>query len=112
MEAVINDSLARVSGARDQRELLATLRHRQLLDFEGKVMDHQLACRLTQSWQADGLVVGFTNGCFDLIHPGHVALLENARKACDRLVVGPERSSARHRAGVDEQRRYGGYFLR
>jgi len=72
----------------EARELLATLRHRQLLDFEGKVMDHQLARRLTQSWQAEGLVVGFTNGCFDLIHPGHVALLENARKACDRLVVG------------------------
>jgi len=72
----------------EARELLAILRQRQLLDFEGKVLDHQLACQLTQSWQADGLVVGFTNGCFDLIHPGHVALLEKARKTCDRLVVG------------------------
>jgi D-beta-D-heptose 7-phosphate kinase/D-beta-D-heptose 1-phosphate adenosyltransferase len=34
------------------------------------------------------LRVGFTNGCFDLIHPGHVHLLHKARAACDRLVVG------------------------
>jgi D-beta-D-heptose 7-phosphate kinase/D-beta-D-heptose 1-phosphate adenosyltransferase len=33
------------------------------------------------------MVVGFTNGCFDIIHPGHVALLARARSECDRLVV-------------------------
>jgi D-beta-D-heptose 7-phosphate kinase/D-beta-D-heptose 1-phosphate adenosyltransferase len=32
-------------------------------------------------------VVGFTNGCFDLIHPGHVAVLRAAAAACDRLIV-------------------------
>ncbi len=32
-------------------------------------------------------MVGFTNGCFDIVHPGHVALLAQARAACDRLVV-------------------------
>ncbi|MFS8369611.1 D-glycero-beta-D-manno-heptose-7-phosphate kinase [Acetobacter indonesiensis] len=40
-----------------------------------------------QRWQARGLKVGFTNGCFDIIHPGHVSLLAEARAACDRLVV-------------------------
>ena len=35
-----------------------------------------------------GLRVGFTNGCFDLLHPGHVKVLAKARAACDRLVVG------------------------
>ena len=35
-----------------------------------------------------GLRIGFTNGCFDLLHPGHVRLLAGARAACDRLVVG------------------------
>ncbi len=39
------------------------------------------------SWKQQGLVVGFTNGCFDILHPGHVALLAFARTACDRLVV-------------------------
>ena len=32
--------------------------------------------------------IGFTNGCFDLLHPGHVSLLTQARAACDKLVVG------------------------
>jgi D-beta-D-heptose 7-phosphate kinase/D-beta-D-heptose 1-phosphate adenosyltransferase len=32
--------------------------------------------------------VGFTNGCFDILHPGHVKVLTAARGACDRLVVG------------------------
>ena len=39
-------------------------------------------------WRERGLKIGFTNGCFDLIHPGHAALLRQARVACDRLVVG------------------------
>jgi D-beta-D-heptose 7-phosphate kinase/D-beta-D-heptose 1-phosphate adenosyltransferase len=34
------------------------------------------------------LRVGFTNGCFDILHPGHVKLLTAARGACDRLIVG------------------------
>ncbi len=38
-------------------------------------------------WREQGLRVGFTNGCFDILHPGHVALLAAARQACDRLVV-------------------------
>ena len=48
-------------------------------------------CGASRAWQAGGgrgLRVGFTNGCFDLIHPGHVRLLAQARAACDRLVVG------------------------
>jgi D-beta-D-heptose 7-phosphate kinase/D-beta-D-heptose 1-phosphate adenosyltransferase len=39
-------------------------------------------------WRADGLRIGFTNGCFDILHPGHVAYLGQARSWCDRLVVG------------------------
>lgn len=39
-------------------------------------------------WRRRGLKVGFTNGCFDVLHPGHLSLLRQAREACDRLVVG------------------------
>ncbi len=38
-------------------------------------------------WRRCGLAVGLTNGCFDLLHPGHVSLFEQARAACDRLIV-------------------------
>jgi len=41
-----------------------------------------------ERWRREGVRVVFTNGCFDLLHPGHVALLERARAEGDRLVVG------------------------
>jgi D-beta-D-heptose 7-phosphate kinase / D-beta-D-heptose 1-phosphate adenosyltransferase len=41
-----------------------------------------------QAWRKQGLRVGFTNGCFDILHPGHVKVLTAARGACDRLIVG------------------------
>ena len=42
---------------------------------------------LVRRWKSRGLRVGFTNGCFDIVHAGHVALLAAARAECDRLVV-------------------------
>jgi D-beta-D-heptose 7-phosphate kinase/D-beta-D-heptose 1-phosphate adenosyltransferase len=39
-------------------------------------------------WRKQGQRIGFTNGCFDILHPGHVKVLTAARGACDRLVVG------------------------
>jgi D-beta-D-heptose 7-phosphate kinase / D-beta-D-heptose 1-phosphate adenosyltransferase len=47
---------------------------------------HDLMDRIAM-WRARGLSVGFTNGCFDLVHPGHVSLIEQASVACDRLIV-------------------------
>jgi D-beta-D-heptose 7-phosphate kinase/D-beta-D-heptose 1-phosphate adenosyltransferase len=41
-----------------------------------------------EDWRKQGLRVGFTNGCFDILHPGHVEVLTAARGACDRLIVG------------------------
>ncbi len=43
---------------------------------------------LVARWKGQGLRVGFTLGCFDIIHPGHVAHLKAARAECDRLIVG------------------------
>ena len=46
----------------------------------------QLAAEV-ESWKRQGLRVGFTNGCFDILHRGHVAYLAQARGWCDRLIV-------------------------
>jgi D-beta-D-heptose 7-phosphate kinase/D-beta-D-heptose 1-phosphate adenosyltransferase len=43
--------------------------------------------RRAQRWRESGRRVVFTNGCFDLIHPGHIALLREARSHGDLLVV-------------------------
>ncbi len=45
------------------------------------------ALGMVELWREQGLRVGFTNGCYDILHPGHVSLLATARQACDRLVV-------------------------
>ena len=42
---------------------------------------------LVAQWKAAGLRVGFANGCFDILHAGHVGLLAQAAAGCDRLVV-------------------------
>lgn len=48
---------------------------------------HELEKTVAQ-WRADGETIGFTNGCFDLIHVGHVTYLRQAASMCDRLIVG------------------------
>nr|WP_198377035.1 D-glycero-beta-D-manno-heptose-7-phosphate kinase [Roseomonas rubea] len=53
-----------------------------------KVVSRAGAAEQVERWRRRGWRVGFTNGCFDLLHPGHVHLLEQARSWCDRLVVG------------------------
>jgi len=39
-------------------------------------------------WKNDGHAIVFTNGCFDLLHPGHIQYLEDAAKLGDKLIVG------------------------
>jgi D-beta-D-heptose 7-phosphate kinase/D-beta-D-heptose 1-phosphate adenosyltransferase len=69
-------------------DIAAALVHTGLAGFEQKIVDRDTAAARAIAWRQQGLRVGFTNGCFDLLHPGHVALLQQARAACDRLIVG------------------------
>ena len=73
----------------DISEIVGSLR-RQDLQISGaqKVMTLDEAATQVAAWRQQGDKVGFTNGCFDLIHPGHVSILAKSRAACDRLVVG------------------------
>lgn len=52
-----------------------------------KIVDRLRAAAIVADWKAHRLRVGFTNGCFDLLHPGHIELLARSRAVCDRLVV-------------------------
>jgi D-beta-D-heptose 7-phosphate kinase/D-beta-D-heptose 1-phosphate adenosyltransferase len=54
----------------------------------GKHVKLKHAIDRCEAWRREGLKVGFTNGCFDLIHPGHIRILREAAARCDRLVVG------------------------
>jgi D-beta-D-heptose 7-phosphate kinase / D-beta-D-heptose 1-phosphate adenosyltransferase len=63
------------------------LPHATLAAEEKIVAVADLAARLDR-WRDEQLRVGFTNGCFDILHPGHVKVLTAARATCDRLIVG------------------------
>ena len=58
------------------------------LGHDHKVLGLAAALDRIATWRRQGARIGFTNGCFDLLHPGHVSLLTQARARCDRLVVG------------------------
>jgi D-beta-D-heptose 7-phosphate kinase/D-beta-D-heptose 1-phosphate adenosyltransferase len=68
-------------------ELTSALHWQELLAIDEKFATIEQAQERIAAWRKRGLKVGFTNGCFDLLHPGHVRLLGKARARCDRLVV-------------------------
>lgn len=76
---------AAVSAAELRARILpsAALAPVEKIVFDWKEIDETLA-----DWRKQDLRIGFTNGVFDLVHPGHVKVLAQARAACDRLVVG------------------------
>ena len=61
----------------------ATLAPEEKIVFDWSAIDRRL-----DEWRKDDLRIGFTNGVFDLVHPGHVKVLAQSRGRCDRLVVG------------------------
>lgn len=68
-------------------EVADALHTGEVLRGERKLTTLDAALDHVARWRRQGLRVGFTNGCFDLLHPGHLHLLNQARGACDRLVV-------------------------
>jgi D-beta-D-heptose 7-phosphate kinase/D-beta-D-heptose 1-phosphate adenosyltransferase len=69
-------------------EIVAALR-----PFDGrtdpqKIFGLDTVMQLARAWKEQGLKIAFTNGCFDLLHPGHISLLDQARRTADRLIVG------------------------
>ncbi|OSQ50267.1 D-glycero-beta-D-manno-heptose-7-phosphate kinase [Thalassospira alkalitolerans] len=69
-------------------ELISALHHHDLMIGEAKLMPLDRMVDRVERWRRKGYKVGFTNGCFDLLHPGHLSLLQQARSNCDRLIVG------------------------
>jgi D-beta-D-heptose 7-phosphate kinase/D-beta-D-heptose 1-phosphate adenosyltransferase len=64
-----------------------------LAPFDGrsdpqKIFSLDNVLSVVRAWREQGLKIAFANGCFDLLHPGHISLLEQARRSADRLIVG------------------------
>jgi D-beta-D-heptose 7-phosphate kinase/D-beta-D-heptose 1-phosphate adenosyltransferase len=69
-------------------EILTALHEAEFLSGEAKVATVASARDWVQTWRRQGKRIGFTNGCFDLLHPGHISMLNQSRQACDALIVG------------------------
>jgi len=72
--------------ARD--ELLHAIEVEDAVEQADKICQPDVLMRRARAWRARGERLVFTNGCFDLLHAGHVTYLEQARKQGDRLIVG------------------------
>ncbi len=75
------------------------------------VSNYETAASQTQAWQDAGLEVVFTNGCFDLIHKGHILYLEEAAQQGDKLIIAinadksVSKLKGKHRPIKDEDNR-------
>jgi len=71
-----------------QHELVAELTPSSGVRSREKVLTQEHAERRVAEWRASGETIVFTNGCFDLLHVGHVTLLEECRGFGSKLVLG------------------------
>jgi rfaE bifunctional protein nucleotidyltransferase chain/domain len=53
----------------------------------GKIYTREQLIAVRADWKRDGMRVVFTNGCYDVLHPGHIRLLESARSLGDVLIL-------------------------
>jgi D-beta-D-heptose 7-phosphate kinase / D-beta-D-heptose 1-phosphate adenosyltransferase len=94
-----------------REELLGALSKRIEENAGSKVIPLDLLRARVAGWRSRGLRLVFTNGCFDLLHVGHITLLEQARRMGDRLIVAVNsdhsvrRLKGRRRPVVREQDR-------
>jgi D-beta-D-heptose 7-phosphate kinase / D-beta-D-heptose 1-phosphate adenosyltransferase len=71
-----------------QHELIAALTPSSGLTAGEKILDLERMVMRVAEWRAAGETIVFTNGCFDLLHVGHITLLEDCRKFGSKLVLG------------------------
>ncbi len=71
-----------------QHELITALTPSTELTAGEKILDRERIARRVAEWRASGETIVFTNGCFDLLHVGHITLLEDCRRFGTKLVLG------------------------
>ncbi len=70
-----------------REDLTAALYTHRAMALQQKILPAETARAMVTNWQREGLTVGFTNGCFDIMHAGHIQLLSDAKARCDKLIV-------------------------
>lgn len=76
----------------------------RLENLQNKIVTLEEAIRRVGIWRHTGLKVAFTNGCFDILHKGHVTYLTQASDLGNRLVVGLNSDASVKRQGKSDER--------
>jgi D-beta-D-heptose 7-phosphate kinase / D-beta-D-heptose 1-phosphate adenosyltransferase len=71
-----------------RHELVAALTPSSGISGAEKILDGERLTQRIKEWRAAGESIVFTNGCFDLLHIGHITLLEDCRRFGSKLVLG------------------------
>jgi D-beta-D-heptose 7-phosphate kinase/D-beta-D-heptose 1-phosphate adenosyltransferase len=69
-------------------ELVAALTPSSGVTAGEKILDRERLLKRAEEWRSAGETIVFTNGCFDLLHVGHITLLEDCRRFGSKLVLG------------------------
>jgi D-beta-D-heptose 7-phosphate kinase/D-beta-D-heptose 1-phosphate adenosyltransferase len=58
------------------------------VNFDRKIVDRRELGRIIADWKRDNKKIVFTNGCFDILHTGHITYLKKAKQLGDKLIIG------------------------
>ncbi|WP_017726150.1 D-glycero-beta-D-manno-heptose-7-phosphate kinase [Halalkalibacterium ligniniphilum] len=72
----------------NKTDLLKELNNRYKNISDNKIKKLEKMIQVIKEWRNNGEEVVFTNGCFDILHSGHISYLEKARQLGDRLIIG------------------------
>ena len=84
---IVVSKMGTATVTRDELAASLAAEHTSPAINDGRYIDLTEAVALRWSWANERLTVGVANGCFDLLHPGHVSLIRQAALSCDRLIV-------------------------
>ena len=73
-------------------------------NIKNKVVDHQTAVRRINAWRLKGYKVVFTNGCFDILHLGHVSYLSQASSLGNKMILAVNTDDSVRRLGKGKDR--------
>ena len=85
------------TAAVEAAELRRAINAAAVLAHDAKIVDLETAAGIARSWRLHSQRVVLTNGCFDLLHPGHTTLLRKAKAMGDKLVVAMNSDESIHR---------------
>ena len=72
--------------------------------IENKIFDIEKLQRQIHCWKVTGKTIAFTNGCFDILHRGHIYSLSQAAKEADYLIVAVNSDASTKRLGKGDNR--------